>query len=585
MISAALHSDLEDFYARVSDRLLSGGAINKIPEWIERNTTLKGRPWAFRDHEFQVAIAADTAYEVVVMKCSQVGLSELQVRFTLGFLSIKQGTTGIYVLPHRNFAQKFAKGRIDPVIEGSEKLSNLAVAAANSSEMKRFGLSTLYIGGASTDTQAISIPADFLVEDEYDFCNPAILGKYESRLRHAENGGFRRKFSTPTLPGYGIALEYESSSKARYLCKCEHCEQWVKPDFHRDVHIPGFSETFDKFEKDNLHDPDVQWEDAYIRCVNCGRALDPSLAVAERREWVHEFPSIAKHGYAVKPFDLIKYNSTPSVIEQIGKYDSRQDYENFVQGNPYKSKFTEIDAAMVRNNAVEDVAMHGNGFFMGVDVGKVIHVTLGKKIDGRYRFLRFMRIRVAEQNALETLKELFILYGCYRMVIDSQPDYTLCQNLQVKFGEYVNPCVYVKDSVKKPKYFELQEDETHMVYAQRTKGLDKLVEAINEGRSTFCKTEELKDVVQHYGGMKRVEQINEEGERVARWQKITETDHFFHSTFYCKLAIDMDEGDESAVVIPAPTRVMSAKIGETLKHGPEMGVSAAELVKMMGFGR
>ena len=59
MISAALHSDLEDFYARVSDRLLSGGAINKIPEWIERNTTLKGRPWVFRDHEFQVAVYRD----------------------------------------------------------------------------------------------------------------------------------------------------------------------------------------------------------------------------------------------------------------------------------------------------------------------------------------------------------------------------------------------------------------------------------------------------------------------------------------------------------------------------------------------
>src|SRR5690606_4338738 len=100
------------------------------------------------------------------------------------------------------------------------------------------------------------------------------------------------------------------------------------------------------------------------------------------------------------------------------------------------------------------------------------------------------------EDAADALREVYRIYGTYRMVIDSAPDFTLCKSLQTTFGEYVNPCVYVKDNPKKPRYFEVQEDG--MVFAARTKGLDAFVKVVNEGRATFAKCDELREVVEHY---------------------------------------------------------------------------------------
>ena len=122
---------LEDFRARVADRLLQGAAITRIPEWLCKNTFIKSSPFSFKDHEFQIEIAGDTALDLVCMKCAQVGLSELQARITLALMALKTGFTAIYVLPTQGFAQKFAKGRFDPIIVQSEKLSRLATAGAN----------------------------------------------------------------------------------------------------------------------------------------------------------------------------------------------------------------------------------------------------------------------------------------------------------------------------------------------------------------------------------------------------------------------------------------------------------------------
>lgn len=569
---------LEDFKARVADRLLQGSALQRIPEWLCTNTQLRGAPWSFDKHEFQVAICEDSALDLVCMKCAQVGLSELQARMTLALMALKTGFTAIYVLPTQGFAQKFAKGRFDPIILQSNRLSSLVTAGSNGSELKIFGLSALYIGGAATDNQAISVPADALIEDEYDFCNPLILGKLESRLQHAENGGYRRKFSTPTLPGYGISGLYEDSSRGRYWVKCEHCNRYVCPEFHENVVIPGFNKAFSEFDKEDILNSRYDVDSAYISCKNCGKSLETSLRTPSRRLWVHASPEATRRGYSVRPFDLPHYNPTPTVIKRIENYERRQDYENFVHGLPYKSKHTEIEISTVKNCTVLDVVHEGEGFYIGVDVGKTVHVTVGKKRNGVYGVVKYMTFNVRDDDLISALSEVFKTYRAYRMVIDSQPDFSLSQALISRFGEYINPCIYLKDSTRKTGYYEVKEDENNykICYTQRTKAFDSLCRDVNEGRFEFPKCEEMQEVMRHFGGMKRAEQVNEEGERVSKWVKIPNIpDHYLHSTMYFKLACDIDNADEMLGLLPAPTSVMGAKVNINSKSMSEV----AEMIR------
>src|SRR5690606_10212754 len=126
----------------------------------------------------QIEIAGDDSEEGVIKKCSQVGLTELAIRIALAFLCISGNRSLIYVLPTSKFARKFATSRIDPIIAQSPKISEMLVPAADSAEMKRFGNSFLYINGAANQDQAISVPAEGLFVDEYDFCNPTVLSTY-----------------------------------------------------------------------------------------------------------------------------------------------------------------------------------------------------------------------------------------------------------------------------------------------------------------------------------------------------------------------------------------------------------------------
>ena len=68
-------------------------------EWICENTTLGGRPFSFKNHEFQIGIVNDTHDRIVTKKISQVGLSEISIRKTIAFLARYPGVRAMYSFP------------------------------------------------------------------------------------------------------------------------------------------------------------------------------------------------------------------------------------------------------------------------------------------------------------------------------------------------------------------------------------------------------------------------------------------------------------------------------------------------------
>ena len=162
------------------------------------------------------------------------------------FLAVESSSVSIYTLPTVHEALRFAKSRIDPVIEGSKYLSSIMGSGGDSASFKQIGSSQLFMAGTHGKA-LISIPTDLLVCDELDFSSAEAVTTAESRLSHSrihnaelDIRGIRRKFSTPTVTGFGVSALYNISDKRKRLCKCKSCSEWFWPDFLFDVVVDGF---------------------------------------------------------------------------------------------------------------------------------------------------------------------------------------------------------------------------------------------------------------------------------------------------------------------------------------------------------
>jgi len=180
--------------------------MDAIPEWICSNTRHPDdptKPWSFKYHEYQIEILRTDSEYLSAIKAAQTGMSELSVRLMLALASLYRSKNFMYILPSSSFARKFVVARVDPVIEMSEQLSR---------ETSKEGL----------------------VMDEVDFCSQKVLTSFYSRLQHNMPGeSIVTRFSTPTLPGYGISAMYESGSRAVYMVWHEKLGRGQSGEFHQ----------------------------------------------------------------------------------------------------------------------------------------------------------------------------------------------------------------------------------------------------------------------------------------------------------------------------------------------------------------
>lgn len=562
-----MESFYHDYYTRLADRLNSGEILKDLPNWICRHTKLRGKNFSFKDHEFQLEIARDQSQEIDVQKCSQVGMTELVIRLLLALLVVSQQKTGIYVMPHLNLAKMFTKSRVDPIIDTSPTLKDQRVSGVDSATLKQFGNSFLHIGGAESPRSAISTPAQVLVIDEFDFCNMRVLGMYSSRLRHAMDEMIKRRFSTPTVSNYGISRNVAISNQKRYMCRCEHCGMQQAPDFFLQVVIPGFDRSFEDFEIEDLANENYKVDQAYIACIKCKKPLDRSLANAEMREWVATYPTRSRVGYMVRPFDLIKTNNTPSIINQMSEYKTEQDYINFCHGLPRDTDENKINDKMVQATSVGDWIEEGRGWCLGIDIGKTCHVAVGRKVGHKRVVAHFAKCRIKDGSLIRQLADVCNRFDFDVIVVDHGPDVEIPAGLQEMFGmDVCHPCVYIKGRKEKPLWHEVKED-TGYVNVARTKCIDSFVQAVNGGRYVFPRnTEVMEEVRKHLQQMVRIEEEDEEGDLVASWVKSTDQDHFFHSLIYLHVAIELSDNELSGAKSVVPTTISSVLIGG--KHIP-----------------
>jgi hypothetical protein len=115
-------------------------------------------------------------------------------------------------MPTAKHVYKFSQSRFGPVIKKNLYLRRRMKGSVDNAELKSIGDSWIHFGGAQKENQAISVPADILVHDEWDFSDLDVLDTYGKRTI-ASKLDWVWRFSTPTLPGYGIDAEYAQTDQ------------------------------------------------------------------------------------------------------------------------------------------------------------------------------------------------------------------------------------------------------------------------------------------------------------------------------------------------------------------------------------
>lgn len=527
------------YLARLKAGIYATYSLAQIPEWITTKTFLHDRPYSFKKHEFQLKVLQDESQEVNVQKCSQIGMTEAQGRWSLGMCRLFPGFSLIYTMPYSNDAAILCKTRIDTVIANSPDLKSAINPDLNNSEIKQIGNSFIYFRGTQGNTQAISIPADAIISDEIDRSSAHILSQYTSRLRHSPYK-LRRNFSTPTVEGYGIAEKMTTSRRFKNLCKCEHCNHWFLPNYFEHVKIPGFDADLKEITKRMLGW--INWKQAAVFCPNCGKA--PSL-LPEHREWVQE--NIDDHheaaGYFISPFDAPEVQTVAELVSESTEYKRFSEFVNQGLGLPYQDSQDVLTREDLAKSLVYSNLQDSGLYAMGGDMGLTCRIVIGR-LDHTGVLVVVHREKVPLGNFETRVRELAGEYRCVIKVFDSQPYVDLIMRMQ-KRDPNLFAAVFVTS--KKVEVFKAIEQaaepeegklDVKQVQINRNKALDELTGHIKKSGMALQADPNIdEEFVEECLDLKRIQKVNQDGELEYSWEKSANgKDHFFFALLYLYVA-------------------------------------------------
>lgn len=568
---------IQDLQQGLSDRYSVDRLSMSVSDWITENTTLNRRPFSFKGYEFQRAIMDDMFPDVNVKKCSQVGLTEVQLRKFLAFLKRNRGRNAFFTLPDERLRQRVSQTRIAPV------LKDQVFQASDNSDIRnqtivQFGNSFGFVTGL-TEADATSTPADALFHDEIDLSDQRMLALFQSRL---QNSALRitQRFSTPTFAKFAVDAEFHASDQRHYLCPCDACGEWNDVSFDTDhIHLPGLEKI--KFEE--LHDiqpaaaDSLNFKESYFKCSSCGSRLD---LTSERREWVPSFHTRSdfKHGYHVRPTATGRLD-IPYIFKLMWSYqskDSLRGWYNTVLGETYEADSQRISredvlACMAQDNP--DAV--GIPVSVGIDVGQVCHMVVGNE-EAVFEFSSF-----AQPELVNRVNDVFERYDVQSGAIDRYP-YTPTSNMIRDHTE--NIIVPVEYSTGARMQIVQSNDDIEDMFpstdirghvrANRTNALDSVAWKFRKRLWTLYG-------VQKFGSEKLITQLRnslreESAEAQAKWIKLDENDHMLHALALMLLGV---VAREQIWLMSGPdlrTEVMLAGVDSTgLKKEKPIGLTGS----------
>lgn len=519
-------------------KFAASGADSSLAEWITDHTTLRRRPFSYKRYPFQEAIADDEHPNLSVIKCSQVGLTEIQIRKFFAMLRRENGLSGIFSFPNEAMYKRNYATRMKPIIDADSVFNPPALnKPIRRMDLTQIGDSFGYVTGCG-ESDATSINADILFHDELDLSPSDMIGLFQSRLQGSDKR-ITQSFSTPTFMGYGIDRNFSLSDQHYYLTQCPSCGHRQFPLFnHSFINIPGM-----KFDVEHLTDltaeqiVEMNLKGAYVGCEKCRKPLD--LTDAQYREWVPMFPERSQsRGYKMNPFSTDRLD-LPYIFGQLQKYREKENLKGFfntVLGEP----FTESSAQMQREQIEKVLAPNGNpptvsddtAVYMGIDMGQVCHIVLVGDVDENGKDPFFLFDTCHALQLAERISELRKVYNIVQVCVDRYPYTPTVDAFRENTNGLVMPIHFGGNAAVQPKLDESGE----LIYyiANRTSMLDRVRTVIVNGTAVLSGYMGYKEtLITHLRDMVRDETILE---KEPDWKKLNGNDHFFFAAGYALLA-------------------------------------------------
>jgi hypothetical protein len=523
----------EQLYQQAKLRFGDSNASQSMGDWMMSNTTIKKRPFSFDDYPFQKAIADDMHGNLSVKKCSQVGLTEVQIRKYLAILSRSNAINGIFSLPNEKMFTKIYNGRIKPILEQDNVFNPpTGIKPTRSKDQIQIRDSFGYIT-ACTEGDATSISADFLFHDELDLSPQEIIALYQSRLQGSDMR-ITQSFSTPSFVNYGIDKNYKLTDQREYTMKCEACNHVQIPRFepkfiHLD-HFPFDVESFTELTAQEIATIDLS--NTYVKCEKCDARLD--LSNADQREWVATFPTrLNFRGYQVRPFSTHRIKPD-YIFNQLANYQERsftRGFYNTVLGEEYTSsdakiQRADVEAAMQKGTASIPNISSDDACFLGIDVGMACHITISK--DDANGFPVFVLFETVPASYLvRRVEELMSIYNIVQGAIDRFPYTNEANELRDLTMSRIMPIQYRGNAGLQPVF----EPDTKIIShysANNTMALDRVRALVSNRKMSISGYQGAKEtVIAQLTDMVRNDAPG--GDDMGEWLKVSGNDHYMHS--------------------------------------------------------
>lgn len=525
---------LQSFLDRCENRYADDRVGMGMAEWMTTNTKFNDRPFSFKKYPFQKQIADDMHPNMSVVKPSQVGLTEIQIRKVLAFIKRYKGVSAIYSLPNEKMYEKISTTRIRPIVDNDkvfnlEQVGNTGGKPARSKGLIQIDRSFLHVTGA-TEGDATATTADYVANDEVDLTDQKMIALFNSRLQGSDYR-ISHKFSTPTFTGYGIDQSYMTSDQHEYMVKCEHCNHHQVPLFNRKfVTLPGMPDSlkFEEIVPQMLDDGAIRIDDAYVHCEKCHKPLD--LGNHEKRQWVAKYPNRThSRGYRVRTFSTERL--TPAyVITELFKYkaaDNIRGWYNTVLGDAHEGgnerlSQGELESCFTHYMLGAPIVI-GMPTWVGIDMGATCHIVVGQGYDeSNVHIVEWVAVPIARlDDEVLRIRRSYNVCGGNSDRHPYTPDSDRVRDIT---NGLILPVEY--RGQKEINIVKLPSGEYLYAQANRTILLDRAAGAIRRKSVTFSGYGSQKQtIIDHFRDMVREESPEQE----AHWKKLSNNDHYFHA--------------------------------------------------------
>jgi len=567
----AIQEDHDALYGSTDDFLKAMGQESTV---IFAETNLRnesGRPLDYEQHFFQKQYLEDFSPELCVIKSSQVGITTSSNVKALYLAHLddpkiwekkfgvknRSGISIIYTMPTERAVNDFSATRFRTMIGSSPMLiemMGLKGRKIDAVTRRAIGNSLILFRGSTKDSQAISDPADLIINDEYDFSDQTIIETLNSRITHSDLQWWW-KFSTPTIPNWGIDAEYQKSNQYRFNVKCQHCGKWQEVKWPRNS------------MKKTIRGKRI----LYWGCWKCSKELDRTQG-----EWVARYPNREYHGYYIPPM-ITPWVQPKNILALRKRYKSEKKFKNFALGEAFSTGADVLSREMMLKR-VE----FGRGFnpmidqnmYMGVDQGDTFHFVIARGDNNRREVLH-----VGTRTSFDDIVKLMYDWNIKFCVLDALPNKLPAMQMAKDFYGRVFLAFYTEfdseDDVQQNKKFR------YALNLDRTNTLDMSAQAWREGEAAivlssvqysgippFIDDPANSDAfIQQLGNMTRDEKENEKtGKSRAVWIK-TGPDHYRHADSYCHIAWLQSRGGDIDLLMTRQNQVLTSSVGDYFEIG------------------